>query len=38
MNTKQQDDMREFMLVLRRALRMVIGWIEKKYDLRPSDQ
>lgn len=35
MNEKQQDDMKEFMLVLRRALLMIVRWIDKKYDLRP---
>lgn len=38
MSTKQQDDMREFMLVLRRALLMIVKWIDKRYDLRPSEQ
>jgi hypothetical protein len=27
------DDMREFMMVLRRALLMLVSWIEKKYQL-----
>lgn len=38
MNTKRDDDLREFMLVLRRALQMIVRWIEKKYDLRSSEQ
>lgn len=32
----QDDDIREFMLVLRRALLMVIRWIERKYNLEPD--
>jgi hypothetical protein len=28
------EDMREFMLILRRALLMVVRYIEKKYELR----
>lgn len=27
----EQDDLKEFLLVLRRALLMVTGWIEKRY-------
>lgn len=27
------DDLREFLLVLRRALLMIIGWIERRYGL-----
>lgn len=30
----QDDDLREFMLVLRRALLMVVDWIERRYNLR----
>jgi len=29
----QPDDMREFLLVLRNALLMVVRWIEKKYNV-----
>ena len=28
------DELREFMLVLRQALLMIVRWIEKRYDLR----
>ena len=28
-----QDEMREFMVALRRALLMLAGWIEKRYNL-----
>ncbi len=27
------DDIKEFLLVLRRALLMIVGWIEKRYGL-----
>lgn len=30
------DDLREFLLVLRRAMLMVIGWIETRYKLGPE--
>lgn len=26
-----QDELREFMLLLRRAMLMLVGWIEKRY-------
>lgn len=29
-----KDDLREFMIVLRRALLMVVDWIEKRYGLK----
>jgi hypothetical protein len=29
----QPDEMREFMLVLRNALLMIVRWIEKKYNV-----
>lgn len=29
----QDDDLREFLLVLRRALLMLVHWINRKYDL-----
>lgn len=29
----QSDDLREFMLVLRRALLMIVAWIEQRYGL-----
>ncbi len=31
--TTQPDEMREFMLVLRQALLMVVAWIERRYRL-----
>ena len=31
MSTQRDDDLREFLLVLRRALLMVVRWIEKRY-------
>jgi hypothetical protein len=30
----QADELREFMLTLRRALLLIVRWIEKRYDLR----
>lgn len=30
-NTSQSEEMREFMLVVRRALMLVVRWIEKRY-------
>jgi hypothetical protein len=27
----ERDDLREFLIVLRRALLMIVRWIEKKY-------
>lgn len=30
----EQDDLREFMIVLRRALLMVVEWIERRYGLK----
>ena len=32
----ERDDLREFMWVLRRALYLVIRWIEKRYEWKPS--
>jgi hypothetical protein len=29
----QSDDLREFLLILRRALLMITAWIERRYDL-----
>jgi len=29
----ENDDLREFMLILRRALLMIVKWIERKYQL-----
>ncbi len=29
----KDDELREFMIVLRRALLMIIRWIERRYDL-----
>lgn len=31
--TTQPDELREFMLVLRQALLMVVAWIERRYGL-----
>ena len=31
MSTQRDEDLREFLLVLRRALLMVVRWIEKRY-------
>lgn len=28
-----EDDLREFMIIVRRALLLVVKWIEKKYNL-----
>lgn len=30
-NANKNDEMREFMLVVRRALKMVVAWIERRY-------
>lgn len=30
----EQDDLREFMMVLRQAMLMVVVWIEKRYGLK----
>ena len=32
----KQDDLREFMWVLRRALYLVLRWIERRYGWKPS--
>lgn len=32
----ERDDLREFMLVLRRALLMIVAWIEQKYGLKDN--
>jgi hypothetical protein len=31
--TPQPDEMREFMIVIRQALLMVVAWIERRYGL-----
>jgi hypothetical protein len=31
------DDLRDLCLVIRRALLMIVQWIEKRYGLRPRD-
>lgn len=31
---EQPDDLRDFMLVLRQAMLMVVVWIEKRYGLK----
>ena len=31
-----EDEMREFMIVIRRALLLVVSWIEKRYQLTDS--
>lgn len=30
----EQDDLRDFMMVLRQAMLMVVVWIEKRYGLK----
>lgn len=30
-NANKNDEMREFMLVVRQALKMVVAWIERRY-------
>jgi hypothetical protein len=30
------DDFREFMILLRQALLMIVRWIEKRYGLQPT--
>jgi hypothetical protein len=32
--SERPDEMREFLLVVRQALLLVVGWIEKKYQLK----
>lgn len=32
----REDDLKEFMLILRRALLMVVRWIEQKYHIDPA--
>lgn len=32
----KQDDLRDFMWVLRRALYLVLRWIERRYGWKPS--
>jgi hypothetical protein len=32
----REEDLREFMLVLRQALLMIVRWIEKRYHMEPS--
>lgn len=34
--TKEQDDLKEFMLVLRNALLMIVRYIERRYGLQPK--
>lgn len=29
----ENDDLKEFMLILRRALMMIVRWIERKYQV-----
>jgi len=31
--SEQPDDLKEFLLVLRRALILIVHWINRKYDL-----
>jgi hypothetical protein len=33
----QDETLREFMIVLRQALLMIVRWIEKRYGLRASE-
>lgn len=35
--TQQGDELREFMMVLRRALLMIVLYIEKRYSIQPDD-
>jgi len=32
-NTQAGDDLREFLLILRRALLMIVRWIEQRYEI-----
>ena len=34
--TSVQDEQREFMIIVRRALLLIVRWIEKRYDLSSS--
>jgi len=34
--TAEKDDLKEFFVILRQALLMVVRWIEKRYGLQPS--
>jgi len=36
-NANKNDEMREFMLVVRQALLMVVGWIERRYVAKAGD-
>lgn len=33
---KERDDLKEFCIVLRQALLMIVRWIEKRYNLEPK--
>jgi len=34
MDGNKQDDLREFLMVLRQALLMIVRWIEKRYPVK----
>lgn len=35
--SEDKDDLREFLLVLRRALLLITGWIERRYGLKREE-
>lgn len=34
--TADRDDLKEFFMILRQALLMIVRWIEKRYGLQPT--
>lgn len=38
MTETQSDDLRDFLLVVRRALLMLVRWIERRYDVHEHDR
>jgi hypothetical protein len=34
----RNDDLKSFLIVLRQALLMLVGWIEKRYGLQPRSE
>jgi hypothetical protein len=34
----ERDDLRDFLVVLRQALLMIVAWIEKRYSLKRADR
>jgi len=36
-DSKDSNELKDFMLVLRRALLLIVRWIEKRYQLRDSE-